>query len=243
LNDLLAELVKLQILDQSLEENRKALARFGPAREELAARRKTVDSDLEGAKKTLVDAHLKKKNLELEIDGKDQVIRKASGELNGVKSNDLYKSLLGQIDQAKSEKTALEDQVLGLMEEIESGQKKLKELEGWCQAERARLEERGADVNRQEAEVRADGEKQRTERAAFAAALLPGALRRYEEIQRGRPGFMALAPIQGMICGGCRTTLTANTVNQVMRAKELILCESCSRILYIPPKPAPAAAP
>jgi predicted nucleic acid-binding Zn-ribbon protein len=45
---------------------------------------------------------------------------------------------------------------------------------------------------------------------------------RYESIQRGRPGFVAVVPMNAMVCGGCRTGLTPNLVNQVMKGKEIM---------------------
>jgi hypothetical protein len=51
-----------------------------------------------------VDAQLNRKNSELEIDAKDQAVRKHSGELNSVKSNDAYKALVLEIEAAKKEK-------------------------------------------------------------------------------------------------------------------------------------------
>jgi predicted metal-binding protein len=80
------------------------------------------------------------------------------------------------------------------------------------------------------------------ERDAFAGGLPGDARSRYEAIQRGRPGFVAVVPVNAMVCGGCRTGLTPNLVNQVMKGKEIITCESCSRILYIVPKPAEPAS-
>jgi hypothetical protein len=69
---------------------------------------------------------------------------------------------------------------------------------------------------------------------AMALSPAPADARdRYEAVQRGRPGFAVVVPVNGMTCGGCRTLLTADTVNQAMKGKEIVACDSCSRILYI----------
>lgn len=51
-----------------------------------------------------MDAQLNRKNSKMEIDAKDQAVRKHSGELNNVKSNDAYKALVSEIEAAKKEK-------------------------------------------------------------------------------------------------------------------------------------------
>jgi len=243
MNDAIRGLVRLQELDKELDVVRQHAAKIAPKRDAVAARRAALQAQHENSKKALIDAQVKKKNLEMDIEAKDQVVRKSSGELNSVKSNDAYKALLTQIDAAKKEKSAIEDQVLVLMETIDGLQKSAKAAEAEYQKQRADLDAEDATLNAEEAADKASAEAKRGERDAFAAGLPIAARERYESIQRGRPGFQAVVPLQEMICGGCRTGLTASLLNEVMKGKDLVACESCSRILYIPPKPADAAAP
>lgn len=243
MNDAIAGLIRLQELDKELETLRQGVSKTGPRRAEIAARRAKTLTAQEQSKKSLVDAQLNRKNLELEIDAKDQAVRKHSGELNSVKSNDAYKALVSEIEAAKKEKTLLEDQVLVLMEKIETLQKEAKASEADAQKTRGELDGLDRALDAEEAELKAQADTKKTERDAFFAGLPGDARSRYEAIQRGRPGFVAVVPINAMVCGGCRTGLTPNLVNQVMKGKEIMTCESCSRILYIVPKPAEPASP
>ena len=243
LNDAILGLVRLQELDKELDVLRRHAAKIGPQREAVAVRRAALLAQHAHSKKNLIDAQVQKKNLEMDIDTKDQVIRKSSGELNSVKSNDAYKVLLTQIEAAKKEKSAIEDQVLVLMETIDGLQKAAKSVEAEHQRQCAALDAEDAALNEQEAADKSQAEAKHAEREAFAAGLPNAARERYDSIQRGRPGFQAVVPFQDMICGGCHTGLTASLLNEVMKGKELVACESCSRLLYIPPKPADTAVP
>lgn len=236
MNEKIAQLIRLQEMDKTLDTARRSLARLSPERETLRADMAALDARLHDVKKALTDAQVQKKNLELEIDTKDQLVRKHSGQLSGVKSNDAYKALLSEIDVAKKEKTALEDQVLVLMETIESLQKDQKSAEAAAKQDRTEIEKKIAAVDAQEADARAQIARLQSERDAFAAGAPSDARARYDAIQRGRPEFVAVVPVNGMTCGGCRTQLTADTVNQAMKGKELVACESCSRLLYIVPQ-------
>jgi predicted nucleic acid-binding Zn-ribbon protein len=243
MNEAILGLVRLQELDKALDALRQHAAKIAPRRAAVAARRAALVAQHESSKKTLTDAQVQKKNLEMDIDTKDQVIRKSSGELNSVKSNDAYKALLTQIDAAKKEKSAIEDQVLVLMETIDALQKSAKAADAEHQTQRAALDAEDAALNAEEAEDQSKADAKQGERDSYAAGLPRAARERYESIQRGRPGFLAVVPLQDMICGGCRTRLTASLLNEVMKGKDLVACESCSRLLYIPPKPADAAVP
>ncbi len=54
-----------------------------------------------------------KKEKEMELAAREEKIKNNNLELNSVKSNDAYKALLTEIDNAKIEKTAFEDEILG----------------------------------------------------------------------------------------------------------------------------------
>jgi predicted nucleic acid-binding Zn-ribbon protein len=237
LNDKITALIRLQEIDQAWETLRQALAGLGPARDALRARKTARAAQAEGAKKSLTDAQVQKKNLELDIDAKDLLLRKNGGELSAVKSNDAYKALLAQMDQAKKEKIALEDQVLLLMETIERLQKTSKEDEAAAKKDQADLDAQIAALDAQEAELKTGAAVKESERNAFAAEVPADARGRYEAIRRGRDGFQGLALVSNMTCGGCRTVLPPTVVNEIMKGKDLVSCETCSRILYIAPKP------
>jgi predicted nucleic acid-binding Zn-ribbon protein len=241
-NEKIPQLIRLQEMDKNIDAARRSLARLTPERDALKADILALQTRQSDAKKSLTDAQVQKKNLEIEIDTKDQLVRKHSGQLNGVKSNDAYKALLSEIDAAKKEKSTLEDQVLVLMESIDALQKEQKAADAEVQQHRAEIEKKIAAVDARETEARAQIAQQQAERDAFAAAIPADARARYEAIQRGRPEFMVIVPVNGMTCGGCRTLLTPDAVNQAMKGKELVSCESCSRLLYIVPqeKPVPS---
>jgi predicted nucleic acid-binding Zn-ribbon protein len=236
-NDAIAGLIRLQEMDKELETLRQGVSKTGPRRAEIAARRAALLAAQDQSKKSLIDAQLNRKNSELEIEAKDQAVRKHSGELNSVKSNEAYKALVLEIEAAKKEKILLEDQVLVLMEKIEVLQRESKIAEAESQKRRGDLEAQDRALDAEEAELKSKAEAKKAERESFAGGLSADVLSRYESIQRGRPGFVAVVPINAMVCGGCRTGLTPNLVNQVMKGKEIIHCESCSRILYIVQKP------
>lgn len=230
-------------MDLALETLRASKASIAPRRARVQADQAKLLSTFEESKKSLQQAQLDKKKMEGEVESKDQAVRKHTGELNSVKSNDAYKALLTEIENAKKEKSAIEDKVLEVMELQDRLQKELKEREKTLDADKAGLAKQLDVLDAEEKELEGKIVAKQEERDARSKAVAPEALRRYEGVRRGRSTFAVLAAVKDLTCQGCRTRLPPDTVNQAMKGKEIVSCEGCSRILFIPPtEPAPAAA-
>ena len=52
---------------------------------------------------------------------------------------------------------------------------------------------------------------------------------------------VAVSAIKDGTCQACRVTVRPQQIMQARKGDEIVLCESCKRILYVPP-PAPGAA-
>ncbi len=235
MNEKITLLLKLQDIDKALDSLEQDKESISPRREGLRADIQTLIDQFEETKKGLTDAQVAKKNLELDIDAREQSVQKNNSELNNVKTNEAYKALLTQIDEAKKSKAKLEDEVLELMEKAEQFQKDLKEREKILQQNKGELEKKIAGLDSEEALLESKSVEKKKEREAYVQSLPDGIFQRYEEIRRGRSGFVAVVPVNEMICGGCRTSIPPGTVNEAMKGKDIVSCESCSRLLYVPP--------
>jgi uncharacterized protein len=241
---LFISLVKLQDLDLAVEAHSRAKAALAPRRAALQKDIAALQSAHEEAKKSLAQAQLDKKSLEGEVEAQEQKARKHTGELNSVKSNDAYKALLSEIEAAKKAKAGIEDRILELMEKTESLQRQLREREKTLAADRAALEARIAEVEAEEKRLDTQAASSVADRDSFRAGLPSDILGRYDQVRRGRPDFSPIAAVdpKAMTCGGCRQKLPPDVVNQALKGKELVSCDSCSRLLYVPasePVPTP----
>jgi predicted nucleic acid-binding Zn-ribbon protein len=241
MNDTLASLLKLQEQDLSLEEQRRTAASVAPRRAGLEDALRLLQSAFEESKKSLTDAQLLRKSLEAEAEAKDQAVRKHSGDLNSVKSNDAYKALLSEIENAKKEKSDIEDKVLEVMETQENLQRELKSREKTLASEKAVIEKELAALEAEEKRLASDVAAKSAEREAYFQSLPEDGRRSYETVRRGRAAFAVLAEVNDMTCFGCRTKIPADVVNNIMKGKDLVNCDSCSRILFIRPAPPPVA--
>lgn len=243
--DQLPSLIELQRHDNEVAELQAKVTVFDPLIAKKNAELDALRTGLKTSKDSLTANTLKKKQLEGQAEEQQKLVQKHNAELNSLKSNDAYKAMLSEIQTAKKAVTDIEDQILVVMEAIESNDRKYKEAERKFKSDEASLKN---DVQRIESDKAAAVERvnaRKAERDAFAQTLPGAAVTQYETIRDKRGGVAIVAMINNS-CGGCHLALTQNKINEVKKAKNPVICESCSRIIYFPAPaetapPAPAA--
>ena len=72
--------------------------------------------------------------------------------------------------------------------------------------------------------------------------MTPEYVRLFAETAAARRG-VAVSAIRDGHCQACQVTVRPQQIMQARRGDDIVLCESCKRILYVPPPAAPVAAP
>lgn len=237
----LSSLIELQRHDAIVSDFEEKAAAFDPLIRRKNQELDALRTNLKTAKESLTANTLKKKGLEGQVEEKQKLVQKHNAELNSLKSNDAYKAMLGEIEAAKQAVTQIEDQILVVMEAIEAGERKFKEAETKFKSDEASLK---AEVQRLEGEKAAAMSvvaARKAERDTFAKTLPATAVAQYDAI-RGQRGGVAVVEMVNNSCGGCHLALTQNKINEVRKAKSVVICESCSRFIVLPP-PTDAASP
>ncbi len=123
------------------------------------------------------------------------------------------------LKEAQAQRQALEEELTRLAAE----EAELAETHAMLHA--AFLAEHGNQVA-----VRVELEARRIE---LEAALPSADLARFRRILEARQG-RGVVPVEGGLCGGCRTRLRPAVMPQLKDPKALVACESCHRFLYLP---------
>ncbi len=231
LKDDLAKLLKLQekdsqILDQETE--------AGDIPEKLKERQdilKAKQEALHVIKKMAEDAAKEKKLLELDVDSKNQAIKKLSGQLNDVKTNKEYSALQQEINHAKEDVLKGEEAIiekLMLDDDI-----KLKLTKG---SEEVKAEE--AKLKAEEEKLKAEGKQleeavktEKAEREVLASAVEDKKLlARYEQIRANAGNGVAAIAVVNHSCGGCGTMLRPQETIEIHKFTHIVECEDCGRI-------------
>jgi len=201
----------------------------------LAARQAALtarQADLEKARKAFQDAKLGISRSEHALQASQSKIDDLNVKLNLVKKNEEYKALQNQIAHDKAAMGKYEDQVLQGYETIEAQA-----------AELARFDAEVKDFARDVQKLQTDLEDQAVAQKALLAELetsiagaehsIPADQReQYRRVVR-QLGADALAAVEGGACVGCYTSVTAQTLNELINLGSLCFCKSCGRLLYL----------
>jgi predicted nucleic acid-binding Zn-ribbon protein len=185
--------------------------------------------------KQIEEAHkeqmLAKKKIEGDVESKQEQLQKYEMQLNAIKTNEAYKTMLKEIDGVKSEIRKLEDQLLEWMEVEEHSDSVMREQKQVVSNDISKEE----DVIRKHQDVavtlKRELKKHLDERNALTSHLSGTLLNRYEKYY-GRKKTRILVPLRPSgSCSGCSHNLPPNVKNDVMKGR-LEQCDSCGRLLY-----------
>ena len=225
-------LLSLQERDLELDRLNAELASVPGKISEIKTGITSAKAALEEAKKEVTTLQLAKKQKEIDLETQETSIRKHSTELNAVKTNEAYRALLGEIEKAKETQSALEDQILQVMEQIDLGNKSWKEKESSFKANESGLLKQISDWEAKQKELEQTLATKQTERKSSVESLPKNLSAQYEKLRKGKRGA-AVVPIRNEQCSGCHMKVSQNLINEVRRGQKMMTCESCSRIVYL----------
>ena len=234
LKEELAKLVELQKIDARIYELIKERDVQKP--EQLRALREDFESKkgaLTAAEERVKAVQLKKKDRELDLQAKEDDITKAQGQLYQLKTNKEYQAKLAEISVLKADVSVLEEDVLKLLEAVEKAEAEVKEAREVLARQEANFKEKESAINNRLKEIDIEINQLQDRRRRHAREVEPKILAVYESKLKTRSG-LAVVPVEGRSCGACHMQLTHQKVNEQKMYKDLVFCQSCFRILYIP---------
>ncbi len=229
----LTVLVRLQDLDRERDSNERLLGQSGGI---VAARAQLVDAAraaVAKAQEALKKARLAADEAELELRAHADKVRKLELQINTAKTNQEYQALQVHLAKVKGESDREEETTLALYERIEA-------LEAELARERQRLGQLENEHREFVLACERDRERARRElastdeRRAALLAELPRDLRAsYERVRAARDG-VAIVPCEERTCTGCGVSVSANEITRLLALSQIVYCDSCQRILYLP---------
>ena len=193
--------------------------------EEIAERKRRIPEMVEAARQPLLTAQATRDSLKQELD-KLTKDRKTCEQDLAAQEQTISKL------QDRTTKGEIEDQLLILMDQVDTRKKDLaqaeaavKEADKRFAAEKASLE---GSVGALDEELAALKQK----REAMVVAIEPTLLRTYEKLRRSKKGHALAGVNKDGTCMACRLHVQPQVVAEVKRAATIHTCEHCQRILY-----------
>ena len=205
-----------------------------------------IEKKIQAGSKVLADAkdrmaHNQKRRRDLETEVKDLKLQigKYKRQLNEVKTNKEYTSLLHEIEESQHKVDSLEEAIIAEMlaaDDIEEEIKGATHRQGQ-EAENLKNETRALEAKLKELEEKRA--RLQRDKAALVPLIPPEQLKLYETIY-AKKGGTPLSPVKGEFCAKCHMRIRPQMLNEIREKAKVILCETCGRILYWP-KPEPGS--
>lgn len=203
--------------------------------QELSRAERTVasqEASVRSAEEQLKAMQIAQKEKEMELQSHEAKIKKLQGQLFQVKTNREYAAMQHEIASLKADASLLEEAALKLFDEIDQATKARDERRQRLTVDKEQVEAERTRVERELAEIGERIGKLERQRQSVAPEVPATTLATYERVLDIREGI-ALVPLVNESCGGCHRRLRPQVINEVYLKAKLVICESCSRILYL----------
>jgi predicted nucleic acid-binding Zn-ribbon protein len=199
---------------------------------------KRIEKEFADLKQRRSGAETSRRELQVEISRREKAGEELKQKINalqerlfGTQTNQEYEAVTREIDwhqESLSENDtrlaqALETQT-EVEQELETSASQVVELGKRLEDMKARYAEFNTRTAAQAAELQ-------KERDQAASQVKPRLLAHYERILKAKDGRGVVAINRGTSCGGCFHTLPPQTVTRVRAMNDLMLCETCGRVL------------
>jgi predicted nucleic acid-binding Zn-ribbon protein len=240
----LTSLIALQALDSAADAARRKIGEIPATERALDAAIAAAQGAVDAAKARANDNNAARRALEKDVALVDARMAKFEEHKAAVKTNQEYHALNHEIEVAQASKSALEDQIIALMDEGDTLAATLKAAEAALAEEKKKADATRAALHADKARHEAEIARLTGERRAATAPIPPALLNKYDQVLKNRKGLAVAAMVAGH-CTACNVRLRPNVEQQIRRNDAIIACDSCQRILYyVPPagEPPPAVA-
>ncbi len=231
MNPELSQLISLQDIDVEIKRLKAEIDSLPARREQLESRFAAENKEFLELKQQADVAQAKRRSLEDELNAEQQKLEKFKADLMKATNEREYSTAVREIDVAKKTISALETDILKLMEQIEKLETQTKDRSPEIEAKRIELDRQVAEY---EALAKADREKLKqltTERTPLLETLGAETRATYDRMSKIKSG-LALSEAANYKCLACRMTIRPQVFNDIRRGESLITCENCGRILF-----------
>jgi hypothetical protein len=229
--EVIEKLLILQDRDKRIQRVRGELERIEPERQGFSHKASDAQAKLTAAKEKVKKLESDRKALELEVEGKKELIIKYSNQQFQTRKNDEYRALAHEIEMCRDAIRKIEDQELELMEASEVAQKDVVKATAAAAEANKIMEGQIAALKQREESLRRELAELEANRGELAGAVDESARSRYERLFRSK-GENVVVGVQHGVCGGCHMRVPAQVLVSCQAQQELVSCTNCGRILY-----------
>jgi hypothetical protein len=187
---------------------------------------------LEKEKAALEEMKKVRRNKEQELKVEMERLQKSQDKLLSVKTNKEYQAVLKEVDGIKRNNSDLETEILICMEKVDNLAYEIKEKDIQCQKWIQEFEKQKKVLKAEIEKSNLELENQQKLRIETVKKVHPDLIKKYEVLIEKRHG-LAVVPIQDGFCQGCNINIPPQKFLEIQKNNNTIMnCPFCNRILY-----------
>ena len=225
------KLLILQDRDRQINRVKTELDHIEPERQVLKTKSAGAQGALDKAKLKVKELESRRKDLDLEVQGKKQQIEKYANQQLQTRKNEEYRALAHEIEMCKADIVKIEDREIELMEQGEAAQKEVVRATQLAAEAKKLMDDQVSQLGTREENLKKELAQLTANRAELAAAVDDSARGRYDRLVKSKGGNVVVG-VQHGVCGGCHMKLPAQILVTCQAQNELVSCINCGRILY-----------
>ena len=225
---LLAELQKIDSEITRMEIKKKELpVVLDKLNEEL----RLSEEKMEDERKKIDELFKRHRDGENDLKKRNEDLKKIKSRLFDVKTNREYQALLKEMDIINEKNDKTENDIIDVLEMIDTVKKELEEGEKEFNAFRISQEKEIIKVDNEINSIDSIFLDIRRENSKIKRKINADLLKKYDIIKQKRNG-KAVVPVWKGICEGCHVNIPPQMYNELQQSEVLMLCPHCNRIIY-----------
>lgn len=227
----ISKLVELQVIDLDV---RKLDQEMAGGYSELEKRKSVIDEQraaIELIAGKIEAAEIQQSKLQTDLEDETARVKDRQGKVMSIQNNREYQCLMKEIEDGKRANKQREDEIIQLLELVESFKAKLDEQVAVNKTEEKLLAEEQANVDKIAKEINAKKSSMVKARAQKAKEIEKKILKKYDMLLERRDG-MGIAGVTQGVCQGCHMNIPPQLFNDLMKEDKLYMCPTCNRIIY-----------
>ena len=225
------QLVELQKVDDDIHMVKQQLERAPNELKSLEQRFSATEAQRNYILDKLSHLQDQQKRLSHEIDDDSARIKKSKNNLMQVGNQREYHAMMREMDSMERINRSREEEKATLLEELQSQNEALTEINATYNALKAELEEKHSSMDVKLQTARDDLEKLAERRALVGAAIPRPVFQRYEFIRK-RLEHPVIVAVKDGICSGCHIAVPPQSFIELQRGQQILSCPNCQRLIF-----------
>ena len=229
----LEQLLILQDRQQKIRQIQTEIRTLPLQRKNLEGQLATSAAGVEALKQKTRQVEVDRKKLELDVGTRNDSIAKLRTQQYETRKNDEFQAMGHEIERYENEIKKIEDEELELMLQTDKLKAELGEEEKKAATTKESVSRQLVDLDEKSKTLESRLQELTKEREELGTKIDEDLLDRFDRLFESK-GDAAVVALEHNVCTGCHMKVTTATVAHAKAGKEIVSCEQCGRIVYVP---------